>query len=518
LATESKPATADTLEREELFRRLVESVRDYAIFMLDPTGHVSTWNVGAQRIKGYTAAEIIGRHFSTFYPEDDVAAGKCEFELLEARRIGRFEDEGWRVRKDGTRFWANVIISAMRDDAGGLLGFSKVTRDLTERRRAEEERAARLAAEQANRAKDEFLAMLGHELRNPLSPILTAVQLMKLRGDGKPTRELEVIERQAKHMITLVDDLLDVSRITRGKLELKRRRIDMRSVLAKAIEIASPLLEQRLHHLELDAPARPITVDGDEARLTQAVANVVVNAAKYTDPGGRIRIALRATGPEVEVEVTDNGAGIEPALLPRIFHLFVQGEQSAERSVGGLGLGLALVKTLVGLHGGSVEAHSAGLGTGSTFTIRLPLAEIPALETGPATAIAATPGATRRRILIVDDNEDALILLAEALAAAGHEITTAHDAPEALAKVREAVPEIAILDIGLPVMDGYELARRLRSELGSACPHLIALTGYGQPRDRARSEEAGFDAHLVKPVEVKTLMDRIAGVRRSGTS
>ena len=245
-------------QNRELFRLLVESVRDYAIFMLDAEGHVTTWNIGAERIKGYRATEILGRHFSIFYPEEEVRAGKCAYELEVAEREGRFEDEGWRIRKDGTRLWANVIISAVRDDAGHLIGFSKVTRDLTERKRGEEERAALLAAEQANHAKDAFLAMLGHELRNPLAPILTALQLLALRSGGALTKEELIIERQVHHMIRLVDDLLDVSRITRGKLELKRDRIYLGDVLAKAIETASPLLEQRMHELTVHQPTSPL--------------------------------------------------------------------------------------------------------------------------------------------------------------------------------------------------------------------------------------------------------------------
>ncbi|HEX5061793.1 MAG TPA: ATP-binding protein [Kofleriaceae bacterium] len=494
--------------QEQLFRLMVANVRDYAIFMLDPTGHIATWNQGAERIKGYTAEEIIGKHFSVFYPRHDVEAGKCEMELRVAAETGRFEDENWRVRKDGTQFWANVLITAVHDDAGKLVGFAKVTRDLTERKRAEEETTARLAAERANRAKDEFLAMLGHELRNPLAPILTALQLIKLRGEA-PLKEHEVIERQVKHMMHLVDDLLDVSRITKGKLELRKKPIDMRSVLAKAIEIASPLLEQRGHHFGLDAPNWPVGVDGDEARLTQVVANLLTNAAKYTEPRGRIELTLRERDDVVEVEVTDNGAGIDKQLLPRIFDLFVQGNRSAERTTGGLGIGLTLVKQLVELHGGTVRVRSDGPGEGSTFTVRLPavILDAPAHDQRPRRiAKASTP----RRILLVDDNEDALMLLAEALEAAGHTVKTATDAAEALDLIESFKPELAILDIGLPVMDGYELATKICSRFNGSSPRMFALTGYGQKADREKSREAGFSEHFVKPVDVKQLIERIS--------
>ena len=499
------------IHSEELFRLLIESVRDYAIFMLDPTGRVATWNTGAERIKGYRADEIIGRHFSTFYPPQEVATGICERELEIAARDGRFEDEGWRVRKDGSRFWANVVISAMRDRRGELIGFSKVTRDLTERKGIEEERAARRAAEQANRAKDEFLAMLGHELRNPLAPIVTALQLMKLRGAGNLTKEQQVIERQVNHMVRLVEDLLDVSRIAKGKLVLKKQHVDIRDVVARAIEIASPLLDQRGHEVRVDAPPQEIAIDADEGRLTQIFTNLITNAAKYTNPGGHIQIAVREEGGEAAVSVIDDGLGIEPALLPRVFDLFVQGYQSAERAAGGLGIGLTLVRTLVQMHGGAVIAHSDGPGRGSTFTVRLPVVPPSARKLDGGAAPRQRRTTVRPcRILVVDDNEDALALLGEALAAAGHEVRTAADPAQALEVARQWRPELAILDIGLPEMDGYELASRLRAELAGSAPRLFALTGYGQQNDRTRIREAGFDAHFVKPVEVQRLLDRMA--------
>jgi PAS domain S-box-containing protein len=474
---------------EQLFRLLVASVRDYAIFLLDPTGRVATWNIGAQRIKGYRLDEIVGKHFSIFYPADVVQTGKCELELEVAARDGRFEDEGWRVRKDGSQFWANVVI--------------------TERRRADDERTARLAAEQANRAKDEFLAVLAHELRNPLAPIATALQLMKLRGNGQTTREQQVIERQVGYMMRLIDDLLDVSRIGRGKVELKPQRVELREVVAKAIEIASPLLDQRQHQVDVTASPGPLVVSGDEARLTQVFTNLIVNAAKYTDPRGRIGVAMTHGEGELIIEVRDNGIGMDPGLVSRVFELFVQG---GEHSRGGLGIGLALVRTLVDLHGGKVSASSRGPGQGSTFTVRLPRAEVRTADTAPAMARAELPQRAARRILIVDDNEDAVMLLGDALSSAGHEVRTALDPAGALEIARAFRPEVAILDIGLPDMDGYELASRLRGEPGAAKLHLIALTGYGQQSDRVRSAQAGFDVHFVKPVDIRRLSDVIGRV------
>ncbi|MBA3454828.1 MAG: PAS domain S-box protein [Deltaproteobacteria bacterium] len=504
--TDRKRAEQDQLQRlaaEELFRLLVDSVRDNALFMLDLTGKVTTWNIGAQRIKGYAAIEIIGRHFSAFYPASDVMAGKCEHELEVATREERFEDEGWRVRKDGSHFWAAVVVSAVHDKHGHLIGFSRITRDLTERMKAEQDAAARLSAEHANRAKDEFLAMLGHELRNPLAPIVTALQLIKLRGEGS-SKEHEVIDRQLQHMMHLVDDLLDVSRITSGKLEIKNERLDLREIIAKAVETSSPLLEQRQHRVDLELTSHEIAVDGDLARLTQVFTNLVVNAAKYTGRGGHIRVTARTVASNVEIAVADNGIGISADLLPRVFDLFIQGYQTPERAGGGLGLGLTLVNRLVALHGGSVRVESPGAAKGSTFTVTLPVATQPKVIP-LASANLANRAAVPRRILIVDDNEDARCLLAELLQSLGHEVNTAIDGVEALTVVQRFSPEVAILDIGLPVMDGYELASRLRAEL-EATPRFIALTGYAQDSDRERTSEAGFDVHLVKPVDLSKLL------------
>ena len=504
-----------TGEPDELFRLLIANVLDYAIFMLDPTGHVATWNVGAERIKRYRADDIIGRHFSVFYPDDDVRAGKCEMELEVAARDGRFEDEGWRIRSDGTRFWVNVVITPIRDAAGTLVGFAKVTRDLTERKRTEDERAARLAAEQANRVKDEFLAVLGHELRNPLAPIVTALQLIKLRGDAPSPREVQVLERQVQQLMHLVDDLLDVSRIARGKLELKQQVIDLRGPLSRAIEIASPLVEHKRHQVEVKAPPHPILVHADEARLTQVFANLLTNAAKYTDPGGHIFLRIWQAGAEAVLEVRDDGIGIDRDLLPRIFDPFVQGAQNGDRAAGGLGIGLGLVHSIVELHGGQVEARSQGSRLGSTFTVRLPaVSQPPSRETGQQIAAAFSTELDPQRILVVDDNEDARGLLADILSQLGHDVRAVGDGPQALAMAGEFVPDVAILDIGLPGMDGYELAAQLRRALPVTGLRLIALSGYGQASDRARSEAAGFDGHLVKPVEVRRLLDAIATANR----
>ncbi len=402
----------------------------------------------------------------------------------------------------------NLVYQPLLEKDGTVSGIVVVATDVTELA------TARRDAEAANQAKDEFLAILGHELRNPLAPIQTALQLMKLRDGNTHERERTVIERQVKHLIRLVDDLLDVSRLTRGKIELTRERIELADIIAKAIEMASPLVEQRGHALHVDVPGTGLIVDGDATRLAQVFSNLLTNAAKYTEPRGRIAIAAREHQGSVVVDVTDSGIGISPEMVPRVFELFAQERQSLDRSLGGLGLGLAVVANLVKLHGGSVSAQSEGRGMGSRFTVRLPLAKTrkstPSRETQ---AVAAqTSAAAGRRILIVDDNRDAAHLLAEFLGLRGYLVEVAHDGPSALELAASVRPEVALLDIGLPGMTGYELAVRLRERPDLSGMKLVAVTGYGQQTDRMRSHEAGFDEHLVKPLDLealRVLLDRM---------
>jgi len=390
--------------------------------------------------------------------------------------------------------------------------FSFVAEEITEQRRAAE------ALREANRSKDEFLAMLGHELRNPLSPIVTALQLLKLRGNGSYGKTLEIVERQVQYLIRLVDDLLDVSRITRGTIQMKKRLLRLQDIVAQGAEIAMPLVEQRRHHLDVRLPSFELCVVGDEARLAQVISNLLTNSAKYTNPGGRIEIDAHRQGNEIVLRVRENGIGISRELLPHVFDMFTQERQDADRSRGGLGLGLTIVRNLVGLHGGTVQAESEGPGRGSVFTVRLPVA-----AEEPAAVELSSPvnpvGWASKRVLVVDDNEDALELLADVLRDAGHIVATAKDGPTALEVMKTFPADVAILDIGLPVMDGYELADRLRAELGGASPRLIALTGYGRESDRAHTRKAGFAEHLTKPVEGARLLgalDATPSVERAG--
>ncbi|HYQ18611.1 MAG TPA: ATP-binding protein [Polyangiaceae bacterium] len=366
------------------------------------------------------------------------------------------------------------------------------------------------ARRQSNR-KDELLALLAHELRNPLAPIMTAVQLLKTR-DGPPTsREVEVIDRQARHLVRLLDDLLDVARLTRGKLLLERRPLEVAEVVALAVEIVGPLLEQRRHSLAIDVTDSGLVVDGDLSRLAQVVANLLSNAAHYTSPQGHLAIAARKDGQTAVIDVSDDGVGVATDSLSEIFDSFVQGKNRGGTQ-GGLGLGLVVVKQLTELHGGAVSVCNHRGRRGATFTIRLPCLPDEALPRRPAAGSVPPPRpSASRRILLVDDNVDALELLATFLASQGHEIGVARDGVEALALLEEFEPSVAVLDITMPVMGGYELAERIRARGGNNQPYLVALTGYGQAIDRERTRAAGFDQHLVKPVEHAALLRVIAG-------
>jgi signal transduction histidine kinase/ActR/RegA family two-component response regulator len=367
-------------------------------------------------------------------------------------------------------------------------------------RRLEAERTARERAEHAEAAKDEFLAMLGHELRNPLAPIVTALELMKTRGGAQP-RELGVIERQTKHLTRLVDDLLDVSRIARGMIALEKRPVEAGDVVHRAVEMTEPMFVARHQRLTIEVP-NGLVLDADPERMAQVLSNLLTNASKYTPAEGAIDLTARRDGDSIAIDVRDTGMGISPEMLPKIFDMFVQHHQPLDRSGGGLGLGLTIVKSLVHAHGGTVVATSEGAGKGSQFELRLPASEEkPAIARGePAVALAR-----RITVLVVDDNEDAASLMADSLERAGYITRVAHDAREAIEAAREVQPAAAILDIGLPVIDGFELAKMLRQEPGLERMCLIALTGYGQAADRERALAAGFDRHLVKPVTVSAI-------------
>lgn len=478
----------DGEERLRFQAAVIENVRD-SVIVTDVEGRIVEWNKGAERIFGYTAGEMLGRSPAELYPEmkDDLAGD------LATIGEGRPFVGSWKGRrKDGSTVWVDITTTQLTGADGLPRGFVGIATDVTERKRADA----------ASRAKDEFLAMLGHELRNPLTPIVTALHLLRLKTP-EPGRELAILERQVSHLVRLVDDLLDISRITRGKVALKKESIELADAAAHAIEMADPLFDQHRHRLDVHIPKTGLGIHADPGRIAQVIANLLTNAARYTKPGGEISLVAGRDESEIFFTVRDNGIGMTPELVRRVFDLFVQGDRASDRAEGGLGLGLALVQSLVRMHGGRVEAASEGLGRGSRFTVRLP-----ALGADGAPADEERPSrvtlAARRRILVVDDNVDAAELLAEILRGEGHEVRVAFDGPRGLEAAESFGPSIAVLDIGLPVMDGYELARRIR-ELPLPV-RLIAMTGYGQPADRERTRAAGFDAHVVKPVSVDVLL------------
>ena len=514
------------LEAAEERLRLALEAGAIGIWDVDlATGRVEA-DARCRAIMGLPADGELDREsfFRSVHNDDKENALAVARRALEPTSSGTFATE-FRMREaDGSMRWVGQRGRATFDAEGRPTRFMGGVADITGRMRAEEERAllleraelARMEAEQASRAKDEFMAMLGHELRNPLSPMLTALQLMQMRAPDVLVKERSIIERQVMHLARLVDDLLDVSRIARGKIELRRKKIELANVLGRAMELARPLLEGRRHHVSVSAPASGLPTYGDEQRLVQVFANLLTNAAKYTEPGGSIGISAERQDGEVVVRVRDSGMGIGPELLPHVFDLFIQGKRTIDRTEGGLGLGLSIVQSLVKLHGGTIHAESEGSGKGSTFTVRLPLdtSEEAGQDTRARESVGF-PGAAalkRRLILVVDDNRDAAETLAEGLRVFGYEVLVAHEGPSGLAVAAEARPDLALLDIGLPVMDGYELARRLHGIPGMASLPLVALTGYGQLGDRIRSMEAGFRAHLVKPVELSQVVSLLSSL------
>lgn len=496
------PDAGDLLHRfaEFRFQTVVASITDYAVFMLDTEGRVVTWNAGAERIKGYRASEIVGNHFSRFYPPEALAAGRPSYGLREAATHGRFEDEGWRVRKDGSLFWASVTITAVRDESDQLCGFIKITRDMTERRRLEE-------LETSTRRLSVFIAMLAHELRNHLAPLRHSVGVLQSLPDPAPALAQcrEAVHRQVGQLTRLVDDLLDVGRITSGKVELEDRPVTVRDLVSRGVESVQPKLATREQAVHVDLPPEPIVLRGDDARLVQVLHNLLDNASKFSPRGGRIDISARVEGPVVAIRVIDRGVGIAPGALESIFDLFEQ-EGAAHRPTDGFGLGLAICRSFVELHGGMISAESDGPGHGATFIIRLPVECAARAEPElPAACAAADTPVAPLRIVVVDDNRDSADTLAVLLQVKGHAPRVAYSADEALALARDYTPHLMLIDLTMPDVDGYALLQALRRIDALADTACVALSGHAQPSDRARSTSAGFDDHLVKPVEMPVL-------------
>ncbi|HEY0792644.1 MAG TPA: ATP-binding protein [Chthoniobacterales bacterium] len=501
---------------EEQLRQAVEQVPDFAVFAQEPDGCVSSWNAGAERLFGYTPAEIVGRNVRILFTSEDQASGQAEAELAQAAETGRAEDERWHRRKDGSRLYLSGVTTAVRDDQGQLLGFVKMARDLTERQRLEE------ALQATDRRKDEFLAMLAHELRNPLASATGALALLDEAGAAPEARAwaLEALKRQTGQLTQLVDDLLDVSRIQSGKIRLRKVRLDAAEVLDRAAQAVQLLAEARGHDLRRDYPHGVLTMEADPARLEQVLANLLTNAVKFTDPGGRIELIGRHDGNWVEIMVRDNGTGMVPERIPTLFGLFVQSDCAIARSQGGLGVGLSIALRLVELHSGTLSARSEGLGRGSAFTVRLPAAassrDLRGPSREPSRTESAGPGPAhgRAKVLVVEDNRDLAMGLRLLLELKGYVVQVAHDGLEALEAARRFRPAAVLADLGLPGMDGYELAKRLRTEPWGAGALLVALSGYGREEDRQRALAAGFDRHLTKPVDprvIEAVLARTAG-------
>jgi PAS domain S-box-containing protein len=647
----SKPYAVSSLPADhlaELTRLMIEEVKEAAVFFLDVNGIIESWNSAAEEMKGFTAEDAIGKHLSLLYTDEDKALGWAEHNLQQAKKNGFFREERWRQRKNGSLFWARVLLTALRNHSGEHVGFSKITVDLTDHKllercvkEKEETRRVLFAAnagtwtwhpatgqidicknfiallghrgddttisinqwldfihpdqqalvktefdrayadcphnsvhlemrmrqkeggyrwfsarafwyqesvgapyvlqgvnidiqelktlgEERQQAieklkaedirKNEFLAMLAHELRNPLAPISAGAELLKIAriNEERIRQTSEIISRQVSHMTNLIDDLLDVSRVTRGLAELDNSALDMRHVVADAVEQANPVIQSRHHHLTLHMPPDIPMVVGDEMRLVQVVVNLLNNAAKYTPEGGNISLKIEVQEAHLVLEVEDSGIGMAPELVTHVFDLFTQAERTSDRASGGLGLGLALVRSLVELHGGSVCAASEGTSKGSRFTVVLPR-----MHEKPMDPVQAErrPDAQSQpkplKILIVDDNVDAAAMLNMLLEASGHQVFAEHEAQRALARASIELPDVCLLDIGLPDMDGHELARRLRARPETANAVLIAVTGYGQENDIENSLAAGFNHHLTKPVDIEKLTSLLSEISPS---
>jgi PAS domain S-box-containing protein len=490
----------DAEEAQARLAAIVESSED-AIVSKTLDGVIRSWNAGAERLFGYAPHEAVGRPITLIIPPE---RHDEEHEILariaRGDRVEHFETV--RVSKQGRRIDISLTVSPVRDRAGRIIGASKIARDITDRKRAEE------ALREADRRKDQFIALLAHELRNPLAPLRNGLQVLRLAGgDANAVAQArDMMERQLGHMVRLIDDLLDVSRISQNKMELRRSRVLLTDIVSSAVETARPAIEAAGHELIISLPPEPVHLDADLTRLAQVFSNLLTNSAKYTERGGRIWLAAERRGGEVVVSVRDTGIGIPADALPRIFDMFAQVDRSIERSTGGLGIGLALVKGLVEMHGGAVTAESAGLGKGSLFTVRLPALESRTERVPPETPEGGSAGkGPKRRILVVDDNQDSARSMAMLLKLLGNEVCMAHDGVEAVEAAERFRPEVVLMDVGMPRLNGYEATRRIREQPWGQGMAVIALTGWGQEGDKARSQEAGCNGHLVKPINLSDL-------------
>jgi PAS domain S-box-containing protein len=510
--TERKAAEEQLRASEEQFRKLVESVEEYAIYMLDPNGNVASWNSGAEKIKQYSAKEIIGKNFACFYTPQDIAAGRPQRNLEEARRHGHTRDDGLRVRKDGSTFPAEVVLTIVRDDSGEVRGFSKVTRDVTDQLRTREMEAARMAAEKANQAKDDFLAAVSHELRTPLTPALAAASYLASNADKIPhefNTEVGTIRRNIQLEARLIDDLLDLTRVARGKIELRFDRVDAHAIIRDSLDIAQGDIEEKRLNVLTDLQAEKRQIWADPIRIQQVFWNVINNAVKFTPAGGQIEIRTSNDNHQhFKMEVIDNGIGIEQGQQASLFKPFTQAGPAVTRQFGGLGLGLAISKQLIDLHDGEISVYSRGAGCGATFNITLDTVPSQVGQTG-VTARTPHKPVKSLRILLVEDHGDTRRTLSRLLSHFGHDISVADCTQTALEIVESKEFDVVLSDIGLPDGSGYDVisqAKRKRPVKG------VALTGYGTDEDVRRGKEAGFDFHLTKPVdfhELRSVLEQV---------
>lgn len=498
-------STTSALHRTaEQFHILVDSVEEYAIYLLDPNGNVVTWNTGAQKIKGYTAEEIVGKNFACFYTAEDVAAEKPQRNLREAARRGHIRDQGLRIRKDGSTFEAEIVLTALRGRKGEIRGYSKVTRDITDQIRSREFEAEKIAAQKASKAKDDFLAALSHELRTPLTPALAAATYLednaeKLSADF--VEDVRLIKRNVQLQARLIDDLLDLTRITRGKLRLNVEVCDAHVVIRDAIEIAGSAIAAKNVKLSTKFNAKQHHIQADCIRLEQVFWNLINNAVKFTPTGGEIAVhTFNDDGGRFHFEIADNGIGIEPERLASLFKPFEQADPSVTRQFGGLGLGLAISKHLVQLHRGTIEVESRGRSFGSTFKVVLPTVRAE-LATGRKSRTARRPSKPLR-ILLVEDHRDTRYTLSRLLTHFGHEVLAADNVHRALEIIGSGEIDVLLCDIGLPDGSGYDVITQAKRKRPI---HAVALTGFGTEDDIRRSKEAGFDLHLVKPIDLHEL-------------
>jgi len=491
----------------ERFDLLAADAKEYALFLLEPDGRLTCWNPGAERLFGYQATEVVGQHYSRFFSPEDIHSGQPEYELRHALSEGRTDSLRWQVRKDGTRFWCRATVTPLRDANKQVRAFARVMHDLTDGDAQDAQRKRGDDLAKANRNKEEFLALLSHELRSPLSPILNALNILKQMKTDDPIVEQagNIIGRQVMQMVRLVDDLLDISRITKGKLRLTKEKVDLRIIANRAAETTRPLMDARKHNFSMSLPTSPVQVEADPARLEQIVVNLLNNAAKYTDPGGLIRLSVQQERADAVLRVRDNGLGISIEMLPHVFELFTQVDGSLGRSYGGLGIGLALVRTLVEMQDGRVQAKSAGLGQGSEFTVKLPLLENPPMSQSK-TLIAPSKRGRTLKILVVEDNVDSADSLSLLLRLHGHQVQVARTGPHAVEMATIVRPDVALIDIGLPGMDGYQVARTLRDKPEFKTVVLCALTGFTPSEaDRQRQQDTGFDHYYIKPLKLESL-------------